>query len=433
MEKSIWNSKTSLPCFDSLKGDRKTDVLIIGGGICGLLCGYYLHQAGIDCIVAESNKIASGTTGSTTAKITALHGAIYGDFIEKSGLEVAQKYFDANQKAIKEYEKIAKAADCDFTKATAYTYSRSDKAKIEREYNALKKLGADAEFETHSNLPFPVAALVGLRDQAEFHPLKFIKHIVKDLDIYENTRILEVEGNTAYYDGGRITAEKIIVATHFPFINKHGFYFLKLYQYRSYVIALENAQNVGGMYVDEAEGGLSFRNYGDLLLLGGGGGRTGKPCGNWEELIRFQEKYYPNSKIKYKWATQDCMSLDNIPLIGQYSKNTPGLLVASGFHKWGMTSAMVASMVLTDMVKGRENDYAHIFDPSRNILKPQLAVNCLETLSNFIIPTAKRCPHLGCALKWNKYEHSWDCSCHGSRFDEKGKLLNNPANRDIKD
>lgn len=223
------------------------------------------------------------------------------------------------------------------------------------------------------------------------------------------------------------------MSTHFPFLNQHGFYFLKLYQYRSYVIALENAQNVGGMFVDEAQGGLSFRNYGDLLLLGGGGGRTGKPCGNWEELIRFQKKYYPNSKIKYKWATQDCMSLDNIPLIGKYSKNTPNLLVASGFHKWGMTSAMVAAMVLTDMVKGRENHYAHIFDPSRNILKPQLAVNCLETISNFIIPTTKRCPHLGCALKWNKYEHSWDCACHGSRFDEKGKLLNNPANRDIKD
>lgn len=431
MNKSLWQTQTKLPSFDSLKGDVKTDVLIIGGGICGLLCGYYLKQSGIKCIIVESNEIVSGTSGNTTAKITSLHGAIYSDLIEKSGLLAAQKYFEINQKAIKEYEKIAKAVDCGFTKSTAYTYSLNNKGKIEDEYNALIKLGASAQFETKSQLPFKVSALVGLKDQAEFNPRKFIEYIIKDLKIYENTRILEVDGNTAYFNNGKIKANKIIVATHFPFINKHGFYFLKLYQYRSYVIALENAQDVNGMYVDEADGGLSFRNYGNLLLLGGGGARTGKPCGNWDELIKFKDKYYPNSQIKYKWATQDCMSLDKIPLIGKYSKNTTNLLVATGFNKWGMTLSMVSAMILTDMIKGVKNEYADIFDPSRSVLKPQLATNCFETLSNFIIPTTKRCTHLGCALKWNKYEHSWDCSCHGSRFEQNGKLINNPANKDI--
>ena len=432
MGKSLWQHETTLPSFDSLKGDIKTDVLIIGGGMCGLLCGYYLKQSGIDCVLVEAEKIASGTSGNTTAKITSLHGAIYGDLIEKSGIETAQKYFDINQKAINEYEKITKAVDCGFTKSTAYTYSLNDKAKIENEYNALLKLGASAEFNTKSPLPFKVSAIVGLQSQAEFNPLKFIEYIIKDLNIYENTRILKVDGNTAHYNGGKVRANKIIVASHFPFINKHGFYFLKLYQYRSYVMALENAQNVNGMYVDEADGGLSFRNYGNLLLLGGGGARTGKPCGNWDELVKFKDKYYPKSKVKYKWATQDCMSLDKIPLIGKYSKTVPDLFVATGFNKWGMTSSMVSAMILTSMIKGAKNEYADIFDPSRSILKPQLATNCFETLSNFIIPTARRCPHLGCALKWNKYEHSWDCSCHGSRFRKDGKLINNPANKDIK-
>lgn len=432
MEKSLWHFDTKLPSFDSLKGDMKTDVLIIGGGMCGLLCGYYLKQSGIDCIIVEAEKIASGTSGNTTAKITSLHGAIYNNLIEKSGFETAQKYFEINQKAIKEYVKIAKAVDCDFTKSTAYTYSLHDKFKIEKEYNALIKLGASAELETRSPLPFKISAMVGLHDQAEFNPLKFIEHIIKDLKVYENTRILEVDDNTAYYDDGKIKAKKIIVASHFPFINKHGFYFLKLYQYRSYVLALEDAQNVSGMYVDESDGGLSFRNYGDLLLLGGGGARTGKPCSNWEKLKRVKDRYYPSSKIKYKWATQDCISLDKIPLIGKYSKNTPNLLVTTGFNKWGMTSSMVSAMILTDMVNENKNEYADIFDPSRSILKPQLAINCFETLSNFVIPTAKRCPHLGCALKWNRYEHSWDCSCHGSRFEKEGKLINNPANKDIK-
>ena len=432
MEKSLWQHETKLPSFDSLKDDIKTDVLIIGGGMCGLLCGYYLKLSGIDCVLVEAEKIASGTSGNTTAKITSLHGAIYGDLLEKSGIDTAQKYFDINQKAIKEYEKIAKAVDCSFKESTAYTYSLNDKAKIESEYNALLKLGASAQLGTKSPLPFKISAMVALKNQAEFNPLKFIEYIVKDLKIYENTQILKVDGNTAYYNGGKIKAKKIIVASHFPFINKHGFYFLKLYQYRSYVIALENAQNVNGMYACEADGGLSFRNYGNLLLLGGGGARTGKPCGNWEELIKFKDKYYPKSKVKYKWATQDCMSLDKIPFIGQYSKNTPNLLVATGFNKWGMTSSMVSAMILTDMIMDNKNEYADIFDPSRSILKPQLAINCIETLSNFIIPTTRRCPHLGCALKWNKYEHSWDCSCHGSRFRKDGKLINNPANKDMK-
>lgn len=432
MHKSIWQSETVLPSFNALKGDAKTDVLIVGGGMCGLICAYFLKQSGIDCTLVESGKIALGTSGNTTAKITSLHGTIYSDLTSNLGLEAAQKYFKINEKAIKEYEKIAEDIDCDFKKSTAYTYTLNDKAVIQEEYLALKKLGASAELKNVSPLPLSVLGMVGLKNQAEFNPLKFIKYIIKDLKIYENTRILDIDKNFAYYDGGKIRANKIIVATHFPFIDRRGLYFLKLYQHRSYVLALENAQNVKGMYVDEADDGMSFRNYGDLLLLGGGGGRTGKPCGSFNELERFKEKHYPNAKIKYRWATQDCMSLDKIPLIGNYSKNTPNLFVATGFNKWGMTSSMVSAMLLTDMIKGVKNDYADIFCPSRSIFKPQLFVNVFETLSNFVIPTTKRCSHLGCALKWNKYEHSWDCACHGSRFASDGKLINNPANRDIK-
>lgn len=432
MNKSVWQKETILPSFSNLKGDLKTDVLVIGGGMCGLLCAYFLKQQGIDCVVVESDKIASGTSGNTTAKITSLHGAIYSELISSFGLEVAQKYFEINEKAIKEYEKIAAKTDCDFKKSTAYTYTLNNKSVVQEEYLALKKLGALAEFKNVSQLPISVLGMVGLKGQAEFNPLKFVKHIIKDLTIFENTRILSVDDNFAYYQGGKIRANKIIVATHFPFINSHGLYFLKLYQHRSYVLALENAQNVNGMYVDEAEDGLSFRNYGNLLLLGGGGARTGKPCGSFNELVEFKNKHYPNSKIKYKWATQDCMSLDKIPLIGQYSKSTPNLYVATGFNKWGMTSCMVSAMLLTNAIIGEKNDCADIFNPSRSILKPQLFVNVFETVSNFAVPTTKRCSHLGCALKWNKYEHSWDCSCHGSRFEKDGKVINNPANKDLK-
>ena len=184
------------------------------------------------------------------------------------------------------------------------------------------------------------------------------------------------------------------------------------------------------MYVDEDLKGLSFRTYKDLLLIGGGSHRTGKKGGAWEEIQNFADNHYPDATLKYHWATQDCMSLDGVPYIGKYSKNTPDLYVASGFNKWGMTSSMVAAKILCDMVLEKPNDFAEVFSPQRSILKPQLLINGAESTANLLIPTTRRCPHLGCALKWNKAEHTWDCPCHGSRFEENGKIIDNPATGD---
>lgn len=431
MEKSIWLDNTELPSFDALNGEDKTDVLIVGGGICGLLCACFLKRAGVDCAVVESGRIASGVSGKTTAKITALHGLIYADMIEKNGIEKARKYFDINERAIDEFRKMSRRIDCDFEELSSFVYSMDSKEKIEREFAALQKLSANTSLRFESSLPFSIAATVGIDNQAQFNPIKFIKAISLDLKIYENTRVKEITHNCAICDRGQIKAEKFIIATHFPFINKHGLYFMKLYQNRSYVLAIEGAKKVDGMYVDEAQRELSFRSYGNYLILGGGSSRTGKTCNGWKELERVKEEYYPNSEIRYKWATQDCMSLDKIPYIGKYSKNTENVYVATGFNKWGMTSSMVSAIILTDLVNGIKNEYADVFSPSRSILKPQLFVNGFETLANFIYPTTRRCPHLGCALKWNKYERTWDCPCHGSRFEEDGKLINNPANRDF--
>ena len=393
---SLWEQTSGHTGFGHLEQDAKTDVLIIGGGIAGVLCAYLLHQAGVLYLLLEAETIGGGITKNTTAKITSQHGLIYDKLIRKFGAGQAKQYLDANEAALQKYRELCRGMDCDFEEKTAYVYSLNDRRKIERELDALEKLGVPGEFTDRLPLPFPVAGAVRYPNQAQFHPLKWIAAISKSLHICEHTPVREMVGTTAITDYGKVTANKIIVATHFPFLNKHGSFFAKLYQHRSYVIALENAPNVDGMYVDEAQTGMSFRNYKNLLLVGGGDHRTGKQGGAWQELRDF------------------------------------ALYVATGFNKWGMTSAMVSAMVLCDLVQGKQSPYAEVFSPSRTILRPQLVVNGFEAVVNLLTPSAKRCPHLGCALKWNPQEHTWDCPCHGSRFTEEGRLIDNPATGNLK-
>lgn len=428
---SIWTEGISLPGFRTLEGSVKTDVLIIGGGIAGILCAYFLQEKGVDYLLVEGRTVCSGITKNTTAKITSQHGLMYDKLVKSVGVEKAGMYLEVNQNAVRKYFELCSRMDCDFEKKTACVYSMNDRGKLEREAAALDKLGFHAELIETEELPFQTAGAVSFENQAQFHPLKFLARIAENLKIYEHTFVKELSEHTAVTERGRIDFQKLIVASHFPIDNKHGMYFMKMYQHRSYVIALKNASRIQHMYLDESKCGLSFRSFGEFLLLGGGAHRTGKKGGNWKELREFAAEYYPEAWENYAWATQDCMTLDGIPYIGQYSKRMPQCFVATGFNKWGMTSSMTAAMILTDLVLEKENGYAPVFDPSRSMLKPQLFINGWEAATNLLTISKKRCPHLGCALKWNKEEHSWDCPCHGSRFDAEGIVLDNPANGNL--
>lgn len=424
---SIWEKTAEQPSFSPLDGNRKTDVLIIGGGIAGLLTAYKLKSAGVDCLLAEAAEICGGITKNTTAKITVGHALIYDKLIRRFGEESARRYLKAELHACREYARLCEEIDCDYEKKDNYVYSLTDSEKIKKEIAALRRLGFAADLSDAGELPIVTAGAVRIRDQAQFNPLKFLYAIAKDLPIHEHTTVLQLMPKRAITDRGEIAYKKLIIATHFPMMNKHGLYPIKLYQRRSYVIALKGAQELDGMYIDESDTGLSFRTYGDLLLLGGGGHRTGKRGGGWSELEEFARIHYKKSTIVGRWATQDCMTLDGVPYIGQYSRSLTDTFVATGFNKWGMTNAMAAAGILADLARDRSNPFADVFSPSRSILRPQLAINALESVIGLLTPTAPRCPHLGCALKYNRAEHSWDCPCHGSRFSERGELMDNPA------
>ncbi len=426
---SIWKTGSRRATV-MLDRNIQTDVLIIGGGMAGILCAYMLRRAGIDCVLVEAKELYGGITEGTTAKITVQHGLIYDSLIRTYGADTARLYLQANADACERYASLCREIDCDYERRDAYVYSLGDRQKIEREAKAYAQLGLDATVYETVDLPFSVAGAVRIADQAQFHPLKFADAIAKDLTVYEHTKVLELAPCKAVTDRGEIRYRKAIVATHFPILNKHGGYFLKMYQHRSYVVALSGAKPIDGMFVDEDKKGLSFRSYGDLLLLGGGAHRTGKQGGNWRELEEVARRYYPSARVVAKWAAQDCMTLDGVPYIGQYSPKTPDLYVATGFNKWGISGSMAAATILTALIQGKSSIYESLFSPSRQMQLVPLMANAVESTVGLLTPTAPRCPHLGCALKYNRAEHSWDCPCHGSRFTETGELIDNPATDD---
>ncbi|WP_447410073.1 FAD-dependent oxidoreductase [Clostridium perfringens] len=475
--KSVWSESCKFRKREALNKDIKTDVLVIGAGIAGILTAYMLKQNGREVVVIDAAEIASGNTKNTTAKITSQHDLIYSKLITEFGEEKARQYAKANELAIKKYKEIIedKRIECDFEEKPAYVYSLNEVDVLKEEVEAAKKLGIDAEFVQEVNLPFKINGAVKFNNQAQFNPLKFLKGISNELVIYENTRALEIKENLVVTSGGNITANNIVVATHYPIMNAPGYYFMKMHQERSYVLALENTSEIDGMYIDLNKEGYSFRTYNNLLLLGGISHRTGEneEGGSYDELRKVAKRLYPKAKEKYYWSAQDCMTIDGIPYIGRYSSETPNIYVATGFNKWGMTSSMVSAMIISDMILEKENDFSEIFSPRRFDLSlsiNNIANDLIETAKNFIaqkvsIPSSEiehiknghggiieyngekvgvyknkegkeffvstKCTHLGCQLSWNSDELTWDCPCHGSRFDYKGRLIGSPATKDL--
>jgi glycine/D-amino acid oxidase-like deaminating enzyme len=429
---SLWSETTEQKSRKALKQDIQVDVLIVGGGMCGILIAHKLKEKGVNSVVVEAKTVGGGVTQNTTAKITAQHGLIYADLIQKLGEEKARMYYDANTKAIEKYRKLSANFSCDFENKTAYVYSVNDRNKLEHEAEAYDILGLKSKIVEVSKLPFKTVGALAMENQGQFHPLKLLYALADDLKIYENTFVNKIEENIAYTKDGKIIAKHIVLATHYPLINIPGLYFTKLYQSRSYVIAVEKAPLLDGMYIDAIPGGYSFRTYGDLLFIGGGSHRTGENGGNYEELEGFINSTYPNAKEEYRWATQDCMSLDKVPYIGRHQKNKENLYVATGFNKWGMTGSMVAAEVLTDLIVDGKSEWQELYNPSRSILTGKLFTNFGAATKGLLSVGGPRCTHMGCKLHWNVTESTWDCHCHGSRFDEEGHVINNPAKKQMK-
>ena len=491
---SLWIETTKNKInLKSLEGNEETEVCVIGGGLFGLTTAYYLTKCGKKVIVLEKGEIGSKVSGNTTGKITSQHDLFYAHLIDDYGEEYAKKYLEANEKAIQNIKQIIKEEqiDCDFSmqKSYVYTTKEDEVLEIQKEVEAVNKLGKDAKFVNKIDLPIKIKGAIEFDGQAQFHPRKYMlglaNSIIKQNKIYQYTTVIDVEKNgekyKVYTDKGSVEAKYIVMASHFPIMNMPGFYFVKMYQSTSYLIAVEiKSQLPQGMYINVKEPMYSFRtaNYNgkEILLIGGVGNKTGEPIednSHYEKLEKKAREMYPDCKILYRWNTRDCISLDKIPYIGEFSNLMKNVYVGTGFKKWGMTSTNVAANIVADKIMGNKNKYEEIFTATRmkpiknrweveNMLKQtvnSIALNkfkiepySIEQIKNDnaaiieingdnvgvykdikgeIYAVKPNCSHLGCLLSWNNLDKTWDCPCHGSRFDYMGRNIYEPAIKNL--
>lgn len=492
---SYWVQNSKKTNYPKLDKNINTDVCIIGGGITGIATAYMLCKSEnpkLNITVLEADRIAMGVTANTTAKVTSQHGLLY-NYLEKSfGQKTAKAYLDSNENAIKIIENIVQQEniDCKFIKQDSYVYTCEEKnnSKILDEVNTLNNLGFKAKYITKTPLPFKVISAIKFPNQAQFHPREYILSLLKVLEssnvqIFENSKVVDIKHKSdnyeIYVNGYKVNCKYLVLATHYPIKNFPGMYFIKMYQDSSYIIGIEtNNEIFDGMYISCNTPTTSFRNIMQdngkkLLLVGGSGHKTGDTGVNIEDSYVNLENYiktiYPDAEVKYRWMTEDCVSLDKIPYIGEFSNFLPNTYVATGYKKWGMTTSHVAAKIISDKILKIENPYEKIYTATRlqpikngkefgNMLKQStysLAINKIkpavikynelandsggvvdyngEKLGVYkdkegkIYAVIPYCKHLGCELSWNNLEKTWDCPCHGSRYDYEGNIITEPT------
>jgi glycine/D-amino acid oxidase-like deaminating enzyme/nitrite reductase/ring-hydroxylating ferredoxin subunit len=494
LPQSLWVASTPTTTYPQLDGSGHVDVAVIGAGIAGLTTALLLKRGGMSVAVVESQRVAEGVTGYTTAKVTSQHGLIFRDLVTHFGEEGAKIYGTSNEAAKEWIADLveSESIDCDFERKyhCVYTQDPEELEKIESEANAARTLGLPASSVDETPLPYAIAGGVRFDDQAQFHPRRYLLRVAELVNgdgsyIFEDSRCTGVEeGETCIVETerGPLHAKNVVVASHYPFLDR-GLFFSKVAPYRSYVLAAEvPASDIpDGMFISSGSPTRSLRSARedgkDLLLIGGEGHKVGQEFdteGQYLTLEAWGKENFNVSSYRYRWSTQDNVSIDKVPFIGRLRRTSENLFVATGFGKWGMTNGTVAGMIISDAILGRDNPWSSFYDAHRIKPKAQAKEFLSENLNvaqHFIgdrinTPHFKEpdevaagegaivrangrraaayrdeagelktfshvCTHLGCYVRWNPAEKSFDCPCHGSRFDSEGRVIQGPAVRDL--
>ncbi|WP_026672065.1 FAD-dependent oxidoreductase [Alkalihalobacterium bogoriense] len=487
-----WRESITLESFPKLNDHIETDVAIVGGGIVGITTAYLLSQQGLRVTILEAGKLANGTTGHTTAKITSQHGLIYDEFIEHFGEEKAKMYYEANEQAKHFIESIVSKhnIDCQLKKQEAYVYTNADDYmdKLEKEWKAYQKLGIPSEFVHNIPVPVDMKAAIMMKNQAQFHPLQYLSKLIEDVKsnghIYEQTTVIDLEEGerpiVMTEDGYKVSCKYVIAASHFPFKDGRNLFFSRLYPYRSYIVGVKIKEDYpGGMYINAEKPSRSLRSAGKddrLVLVSGEEHKTGQGISmlkHYEALETYAKKVFDVESIPYRWSAQDYTTADKMPYVGQTSHRHENVFVATGFRKWGMTNSTNAALLLTDLIINKENPFVDLFSPNRFVADPsvrKIVKENADVAAQFIkgkldnvtrtpddlgldegAPVhvnGKRCggykdkegnvtlvdttcTHMYCEVEWNSGDRTWDCPCHGSRFSIEGEVIEGPAKKPL--
>jgi glycine/D-amino acid oxidase-like deaminating enzyme/nitrite reductase/ring-hydroxylating ferredoxin subunit len=491
---SYWLASAEIPKFSKLNVDLHVDVTIVGAGITGIITAYLLSKKGLKVAVVDAGRILEGTTGHTTAKITAQHDLIYDEFISHYGKDNARLYYEANNEALQFIKQTVKEheIDCQFTEEDAYIYTNSNEygEKISKEFKAYQELGIMGDLREQIPLPFTTKSAVVMKNQAQFNPVPFLTHLADHIiqlggQIYEQTTVVGVtKENPAMVktsDGHQITCNYVISSSHFPFNDRNGYYFARLHAERSYAMLAKIEKNYpGGMYLSAENPKRSLRsvmvNGEAMVIIGGESHKTGQGICTfqyYESLKQFGEEIFGLRDILYRWSAQDLVTLDKLPYIGQELEDVPNLLVATGYRKWGMSTSVVAAILNSKIITGEKSPYQELFSPLRfhadpsiktfivqntNVAKHLIAGKLDMTLrkadelrndeGGVVRVNGKRagayrdtngalhlvdttCTHMGCEVDWNEAERTWDCPCHGSRYSYQGDVIEGPAKKSL--
>jgi glycine/D-amino acid oxidase-like deaminating enzyme/nitrite reductase/ring-hydroxylating ferredoxin subunit len=483
--RSLWLDTAPSTAYAPLAGDMAVDVAVLGGGVAGLTTALLLARDGAEVAVLEAARVGSGVTGCTTAKVSALQGTVYSTIRRRSGDGAAVAYAEASRAGVERLAALAaeEKIACDLARRDAYTYAaqESERDAVEAEADAAGRAGLAVELVDAPDLPYRVHGAVRLAEQLQIHPVLYAQGLAAAIEksgshVFELTRALAVhEGSPCRVrtEHGEVRAAHVVVATHYPILDR-GLYFARLAPQRSYCIAAPLADGPPPQDMSISAGGTtrSVRSHGDLLIVGGEGHATGshkaKPE-RFDRLAAFAREHWNTQAVTHRWSAHDPVPYDHLPMVGPYRPRSERLWVSSGFMKWGFASATFAAGMLADAIAGRDNPWADTFTPTRLSPRstPELAKlgakYAADMVGDRLLPpqaissrgikkgearvvadgvakkgvfrdddgtlhgVSLRCTHMGCLLRFNAAERSWDCPCHGSRFAVDGSVLEGPA------
>jgi glycine/D-amino acid oxidase-like deaminating enzyme/nitrite reductase/ring-hydroxylating ferredoxin subunit len=487
---SLWMDTSESPGYPVVAHDLAVDVAVVGGGITGITTALLLKEAGATVAVLEARSVGSGTTGYTTAKVTSLHRLIYSELESSFGEDGARAYGEANQAGLDQIVGFVDdlGIDCDLRRKPNYTYAPGpdEVQDVRHEAELATRLGLPATFTTETDLPFDVAGAVRFEDQAEFHPRRYVLALAAAIrgggsHVFEHTRVLSVSQGSpcsVMANGHTVTAGTVVVATGMPILDR-GLYFARESPRRSYCVAVRvRGDAPQGMYISAGEPTRSIRSHpvrgGELVVIAGEGHKpgTGDPPGSYRRLVEWAHRHFDVEAVEYRWAAQDYMPADGMPYVGRLWPLSGSVLTATGFRKWGLANGTAAAMMLRDRIEGRDNPWASTFDSTRikslaaargiaqegledawhlvaDRIRKRAGAHDVGPGEGRVVSAGRRqvalsrdddgvlhsvsarCTHLGCIVSWNPAERTWDCPCHGSRFESGGAVIQGPAVRPL--